>query len=125
MQMEQSVIEMKHVSKSFKGTLVLHDVNMICRSGKIYGIVGYNGSGKTVLFKCICGFLHVDSGNIWVNGKVMEKEMDMLKNAGIIIEEPGYIRNLSGYRNLEYLYRIRNKKNAEAIYSAMQKVGLE
>ena len=66
--MEQSVIEMKHVSKSFKGTLVLRDVNMICRSGKIYGIVGYNGSGKTVLFKCICGFLHVDSGNIWVNG---------------------------------------------------------
>ena len=125
MQMEQSVIEMKHVSKSFKGTLVLRDVNMICRSGKIYGIVGYNGSGKTVLFKCICGFLHVDSGNIWVNGKVMGKEMDMLKNAGIIIEEPGYIRNLSGYRNLEYLYRIRNKKNAEAIYSAMQKVGLD
>ena len=123
--MEQSVIEMKHVSKSFKGTLVLRDVNMICRSGKIYGIVGYNGSGKTVLFKCICGFLHVDSGNIWVNGKVMGKEMDMLKNAGIIIEEPGYIRNLSGYRNLEYLYRIRNKKNAEAIYSAMQKVGLD
>ena len=123
--MEQSVIEVKHVSKSFKGILVLHDVNMTCRSGNIYGIVGYNGSGKTVLFKCICGFLPVDSGNIWVNGKAMGKEMDMLKNAGIIIEEPGYIRNLSGYRNLEYLYRIRNKKNAEAIYSAMQKVGLD
>ena len=123
--MEQSVIEVKHVSKSFKGILVLHDVNMTCRSGNIYGIVGYNGSGKTVLFKCICGFLPVDSGNIWVNGKAMGKEMDMLKNAGIIIEEPGYIRNLSGYRNLEYLYRIRNKKNAEAIYSAMRKVGLD
>ena len=123
--MEQCVIEMKHVSKSFQGILVLRDVNMTCRSGKIYGIAGCNGSGKTVLFKCICGFLHVDSGNIWVNGKVMGKELDMLHHAGIIIEEPGYIRNLSGYGNLEYLYRIRNKKNAEAIYSAMRKVGLD
>ena len=75
---------------------------MRCTSGKIYGIVGYNGSGKTVLFKCICGFLNVDAGEITVNGKVMGKELDMLDNAGIIIEEPGYIRNLSGYRNLEY-----------------------
>ena len=123
--MEQYVIKIKNVSKSFKGIQVLNDVNMTCRSGKIYGIVGYNGSGKTVLFKCICGFLHVDSGSISVNGKVVGKELDMLKNAGIIIEEPGYIRNLSGYRNLEYLYRISNKKDKAAIYDAMRKVGLD
>lgn len=123
--MEPSVIEIKNVSKSFKGIQVLNHVNMICRSGKIYGIVGYNGSGKTVLLKCICGFLHVDFGKISVNGKVMGKELDMLKNGGIIIEEPGYIRHLSGYRNLEYLYRILNKKNTSAIYSAMLKVGLD
>ena len=86
--MEQYVIKIKNVSKSFKGIQVLNDVNMTCRSGKIYGIVGYNGSGKTVLFKCICGFLHVDSGSISVNGKVVGKELNMLKNAGIIIEEP-------------------------------------
>ena len=91
--MEPSVIEIKNVSKSFKGIQVLNHVNMICRSGKIYGIVGYNGSGKTVLLKCICGFLHVDFGKISVNGKVMGKELDMLKNGGIIIEEPGYIRH--------------------------------
>ena len=77
--MEQYVIKIKNVSKSFKGIQVLNDVNMTCRSGKIYGIVGYNGSGKTVLFKCICGFLHVDSGSISVNGKVVGKELDMLK----------------------------------------------
>lgn len=123
--MEHHVIKIKNVSKSFKGIQVLNDVNMTCRSGKIYGIVGYNGSGKTVLFKCICGFLHVDSGSISVNGKVVGKELDMLKNAGIIIEEPGYIRNLSGYRNLEYLYRISNKKDKAAIYDAMRKVGLD
>ena len=119
------MIEVKNVSKSFKGIPVLNDVNITCRSGKIYGIVGYNGSGKTVLFKCICGFLHADAGEISVNGKVMGKELDMLENAGIIIEEPGCIRNLSGYRNLEYLYCITHKKDAAVIHSAMLKVGLD
>ncbi|MDE7323403.1 MAG: ATP-binding cassette domain-containing protein [Lachnospiraceae bacterium] len=123
--MEQFLIEVKNVSKSFKGIPVLNGINITCRSGKIYGIIGYNGSGKTVLFKCICGFLHVDSGEISVNGRVMGKEMDMLENAGIIIEEPGYIRNLSGYRNLEYLYRITHKKDPAVIHSIMLKVGLD
>lgn len=123
--MEQFVIEVKNVSKSFKGIPVLNDINITCRSGKIYGIIGYNGSGKTVLFKCICGFLHVDSGEISVNGRVMGKEMDMLEHAGIIIEEPGYIRNLSGYHNLEYLYRITHKKDPAVIHSIMLKVGLD
>jgi ABC-2 type transport system ATP-binding protein len=122
---EQFVIEVKNVSKSFKGIPVLNDINITCRNGKIYGIIGYNGSGKTVLFKCICGFLHVDSGEISVNGRVMGKEMDMLEHAGIIIEEPGYIRNLSGYRNLEYLYRITHKKDPAVIHSIMLKVGLD
>jgi len=122
---EQFVIEVKNVSKSFKGIPVLNDINITCRSGKIYGIIGYNGSGKTVLFKCICGFLHVDSGEISVNGRVMGKEMDMLEHAGIIIEEPGYIRNLSVYRNLEYLYRITHKKDPAVIHSIMLKVGLD
>ena len=123
--MEQFVIEVKNVSKSFKGIPILNDINITCRSGKIYGIIGYNGSGKTVLFKCICGFLHVDSGEISVNGRAMGKEMDMLEHAGIIIEEPGYIRNLSGYRNLEYLYRITHKKDPAVIHSIMLKVGLD
>ncbi|MCI9612860.1 MAG: ATP-binding cassette domain-containing protein [Eubacterium sp.] len=123
--MNQYVIEIENVSKSFQGTQVLKNVSMRCTSGKIYGIVGYNGSGKTVLFKCICGFLNVDAGKIAVNGKVMGKELDMLDNAGIIIEEPGYIRNLSGYRNLEYLYRILNKKNPAAIQTAMRRAGLD
>ena len=123
--MEQFVIEVKNVSKSFKGIPVLNDINITCRNGKIYGIIGYNGSGKTVLFKCICGFLHVDSGEISVNGREMGKEIDMLEHAGIIIEEPGYIRNLSGYRNLEYLYRITHKKDPAVIHSIMLKVGLD
>ena len=109
--MEKQRIEVNHVFKSFKEKEVLKDVSLTCESGKIYGIVGHNGSGKTVLFKCICGFFYCDRGEIRVNGKCMGKDADMLQNAGIIIEEPGFLRQWSGFHNLEFLYTIRNKLN--------------
>lgn len=123
--MDDYVIAVNDICKHFKDRTALSHVSLYCEKGKIYGIVGYNGSGKTVLFKCICGFFHVDSGEIRINGKVMGKEIDMLNNAGIIIEEPGYLRNLSGYRNLENLYCLRNKKNKDYLYQIMEKVGLD
>lgn len=100
-------------------------VSLHCESGKIYGLVGHNGSGKTVLFKMICGFLSCDEGSISVNGKVMGKEKDMLTEAGIIIEEPGFLRTRSAYRNLEFLYTLRNKKDRKYLYSVLEKVGLD
>ena len=118
-------IEVSHVSKSFKDHKVLKDVSFSCESGKIYGLVGHNGSGKTVLFKCICGFLSCEEGMISVNGKVMGKDKDMLTDAGIIIEDPGFLRTWSGYHNLEFLYTLRNKKNKEYLYSVLNKVGLD
>lgn len=123
--MEKNRIEVKNISKKFGSQTTLNDVSLTCEGGKIYGIVGYNGSGKTVLFKCICGFYHVDEGEILINQKHMGKDMDMLNNAGIIIEEPGYLRSLSGYKNLDYLYRIRNKPDKEHLYDVMRKVGLD
>ena len=80
-------IEIEHVYKSFKGNRVLEDVSLHCESGHIYGIVGHNGSGKTVLFKCICGFYNCTQGSIKINGKIMGKEIDILPDAGIVIEE--------------------------------------
>lgn len=119
------VIEVSHVSKSFKDNKVLKDVSLLCESGKIYGLVGHNGSGKTVLFKSICGFLSCDEGTITVNGKVMGKDKDMLTDAGIIIEDPGFLRTWSGYHNLEFLYTLRNKKNKDYLCSVLRKVGLD
>lgn len=119
------VIEVSHVSKIFKDAKVVNDVSLHCESGKIYGLVGHNGSGKTVLFKMICGFLSCDEGSISVNGKVMGKEKDMLTEAGIIIEEPGFLRTRSAYRNLEFLYTLRNKKDRKYLYSVLEKVGLD
>lgn len=120
-----STITVENVSKNFKDTKVLKDISLQCEGGKIYGIVGHNGSGKTVLFKCICGFLKCTTGRILVNGKVMGEEIDMLFNAGIIIEEPGFLRKWSGYHNLEFLYTIRNRRDKQYLYSIMRKVGLD
>lgn len=119
------IININHVYKTFKDNEVLKDVSLHCESGHIYGIVGHNGSGKTVLFKCICGFLACDKGSISVNDKLVGKEIDMLTSAGIIIEEPGFLKNWSAYHNLEFLYTIRNKGNKKYLYSILEKVGLK
>lgn len=119
------MIEVSHIGKRFRKTEVLKDVSIVCEPGKVYGIVGYNGSGKSVLFKCICGFLRCDSGEIKINGKVLGKDIDMIENAGILIEEPGFLRKSSGYNNLEFLYTIRNKPNKEHVKQVMRTVGLD
>lgn len=119
------MIEVSHVSKRFRNTEVLKDVSLVCEPGKIYGVVGYNGSGKSVLFKCICGFLRCDSGEIKINGKVLGKDIDMIENAGILIEEPGFLRKSSGYHNLEFLYTIRNRPDKEHVKRVMRTVGLD
>ncbi len=117
-------LEVCNGSKRFGKHQVLKNVNLKCSSGKIYGIVGYNGSGKTVLFKCICGFLRLDEGTISINGQ-QKKNGEMLTNAGIIIEGPAYVKGRSAYQNLEYLYTIHNKKDPQYLYSILEKVGLD
>lgn len=98
---------------------------MRLQEGGIYGIVGDNGSGKTVLLKLICGFMKPDSGTVTVNGKVIGKDADFPENTGIIIEAPGFLPNYSGMKNLEYLASIRGKIGKEQIESAMKTVGLD
>ena len=80
------VIEVSHVNKNFKDNKVLKDVSLRCESGKIYGLVGHNGSGKTVLFKIICGFLVCDEGTVTVNGKIFTKRSPITKH-------PFYLKN--------------------------------
>lgn len=117
-------LEVCNASKSFGKHQVLKNVNLKCESGKIHGIVGYNGSGKTVLFKCICGFMRLDEGTVFINGQPRKKGK-MLDHAGIIIEGPAYVKHRSAYQNLEYLYTIRNKKDSQYLYSILEKVGLD
>jgi ABC-2 type transport system ATP-binding protein len=124
-EMSQVTIKVDNAVKKFDKYTVLDHVNITCNKGEICGIVGRNGSGKTVLFKSICGFVKLNEGTITVNGKVMGKDLRVLKKAGIIIEEPGFLRNKSGMKNLEYLYMINNKRDKKYLRSVMENVGLD
>lgn len=119
------VIEITHLSKSFGDTKVLKDINIAFEPGKIHGIVGRNGSGKTVLFKSICGFFHVEEGSIRVRDVYLEKEKKIPEGIGVIIETPGFLPNYTGYKNLEFLYQICHKKDKKKIQNAMALVGLD
>ena len=123
--MNDIVINVKDATKKFEKYTVLNNVNLQCYKGEICGIVGRNGSGKTVLFKSICGLVKLNSGEITVNGDVIGKDVSIIKNAGVIIEEPGLLRYKSGMKNLEYLYMINNKLDRKYLMTVMEKVGLD
>lgn len=121
----KSYIVIDHVTKKFGEDTVLDDINVTMEQGKVYGFAGNNGSGKTVLMKCICGFLPVTKGKIYVNGKVIGTEIDFPENIGVIIETPGFLPNLTGMRNLEILAGLRGKISKEEVREAIQRAGLD
>lgn len=120
----ESYIQISHVSKRFGEDLVLKDINLTMERGKAYGIVGNNGSGKTVLMKCICGFLPVSTGRILVDGREIGKDVDFPESLGIIIETPGFLGHLSGRKNLEILADLNRKITRADITRILCRVGL-
>ena len=122
---EMSGIIVEHVYKSFGMEQILTDVSMKVLPGKIFGIVGNNGSGKTVLMKCICGFLKPDSGIVRVNGKIVGKACDFPEDLGVIIETPGFLPNLTGYQNLKILASLKGIIGKKEIREVLLQVGLE
>lgn len=117
-------IEVENVCKSFGKQEVLKNISIKIPRGSIHGVVGNNGSGKTVLMKCICGFMHCDKGKVMVNGKQVGKDVDFPEDIGIIIETPGFISNLSGYKNLKILAALKGKIGKKEIREILIKVGL-
>lgn len=124
--MEKDVmIRVEGLEKRFRDEVILTEVNMLLEKGKIYGLVGMNGSGKTVLMKCICGFLQPTKGKVTVEGKVIGKDADFPESLGLMIETPGFIPYMSGKSNLQNLALIKNEIGDREIEEAMQLVGLE
>ena len=121
----QAMIEINNLEKQFKNKLVLKNINMKFFKVKIYGIIGRNGSGKTVLLKCNCGFLRPTSGHVSVNHKIIGQDIDFPQKLGFIIETPGFLMNYSGYKNLKYLASIKKEIDDIAIKEAMELVGLD
>lgn len=122
---KEAMISIENLNKQFKNQLVLNNINVKFSNGHIYGIIGRNGSGKTVLLKCICGFLKPTTGVISVNHKIVGKDIDFPENLGFIIETPGFLLNYSGYKNLKYLASIRKKIDGNEIKESMSLVGLD
>lgn len=122
--MKEVSIRVEKLEKSFRENKVLQGVTFSCKSGEIVGFVGYNGCGKSVLFKCICGFVQPDAGTVSISCDDARIE-DISGKIGIIIEEPAFLSNKSGMKNLEFLYGIRNKVNRMYLQSVMELVGLD
>ena len=120
-----NLVEVKSVTKKFKEFKALDEVSLSFERGKIHGIIGRNGSGKTVLFKCICGFLKLDGGEILVDGKRIGKDIEAPESVGVIIENPGFLPGYSGYQNLSFLACIRNKIKKPQIKKVIERVGLD
>ena len=120
-----SFIQVNDIVLRFKKDILLDHVSYLCEHGKIHGIVGRNGSGKTLLMKCICGFIRPNEGHIYVRDKEIGKDIDFTPDTGIIIETPGFIPYYSGYRNLKVLAAINNRISRKDIENAMYQVGLD
>ena len=123
--MKDISISVQHVYKDFGEEHILKDVTHDFECGKIHGIVGNNGSGKTVLFKCICGFLLPTKGKILVDYEQVGRDMDFPQDMGIIIETPGFLPNLTGLKNLQLLAALKRSIGDKEIRDTLRRVGLD
>lgn len=119
------MITVKDVSLKIKKDMILKDITAEFTDGKIHGIIGRNGSGKTMLMKCICGFIKPTEGEITVAGKKIGTDCDFPESIGVIIETPEFIPYYSGFKNLKLLADIRHKITDDDIRRSMELVGLD
>ena len=119
-----NIIDVRNVFLTLGKTEILKDISVSFECGKIHGLIGRNGSGKTMLMKCICGFVKPNSGEITVDGKRVGKDCDFPQSMGGIIETHAFIPYYSGYKNLKLLAELRGKIGGEEIKNTMHRVGL-
>ena len=123
--MAENIIILEKATKIFKAEVVFENISVAFEKGKVYGIIGRNGSGKSVFFKCICGLMPLTAGLVRVNGKIVGKDMEIPSDFGIIIERPGFMQHYSGFKNLKMLAKIHGKATDSTICATMRKVGLD
>ena len=121
----EKVMELVGVSKSFKDKKLYNNINMAVCKGEAIGIVGGNGSGKSVLFKIMTGLENPDSGDIIINGQILGADYDFPRGVGIMVDSPGYIEYYSGYKNLMLLSEIQGVISSSEVIDVMTLVGLD
>ena len=118
-------IECKDYYKSIKGSTVLDHINYIFESGKIYGLQGKNGSGKTMLIRTICGLIRPTSGSVEINGRIIGKDIEFPESVGLLLEGPAFLGDFSGKDNLLQIAGIRKRISAAQVEQAIREVGLD
>lgn len=120
----ENYVDVLNVTQSFHGRKVLDNVTVSFCEGKIHGVIGNNGSGKTVLFKTICGFLTPQKGEVYVRGQRVGKDFDFPPDIGALIESPGFLPNEDAYHTLAHLWSMRGKPDYVQIEKTLHMVGL-
>lgn len=123
--MSRAVVTVQHLTKCFGKETSLDDVSLTLTEGQIHGIIGRNGSGKTVLMKCICGFLRPTKGEVTVFDRVIGKDCDFAPRTGMLIETPGFLPHETGMHNLLWLARLGTNATKERVKALIQCVGLD
>lgn len=119
------MIQVKHVTHVFRGQTVLKDITVDFDQGQIHGIVGNNGSGKTLLFKVMAGYLKPKEGEVIIDGIRLGVKQDFPSRLGMILETPGFLASEDAYTNLSLLWSLRGRPDREAIEESLKRVGLE
>lgn len=114
-----------NISKSIGEKEILKGVSLELESGNVYGFVGRNGSGKTMLFRALSGLMNISSGRIFLDDKELHKDIRVLPNVGIVIENAGLYPELTGFENLKFLAKLNDKISDVEIKTAISRVGLE
>lgn len=117
------MIEVKNLYKYINDKLILENINISLEDGKVYGFVGRNGSGKTMLFRAICGLITYQKGEIYIDGK-KKNNNEIPQSIGLLLENPSFLNGLSGFDNLKMLASIRNTIDDKRIDEVLYKVGL-
>lgn len=119
------MVEIKNYCKSIKSRPILNNVSYNFEYGKIYGLYGHNGSGKTMLLRAIAGLLVPDSGSVVIDGKVLHKNMSFPPSIGIVIENMNLLPQYNAFDNLKILGKIKKTATDEDIKTALERVGLK
>ena len=119
------ILTAEHISKTIRGREILHDVSLELHSGKVYGFVGRNGSGKTMLFRALSGLMSLTSGTVRWGDQVLKRDFAVLPNLGIVLENVGLYPNLTGLENLRYLANIQKKCTQADLRAVLERVGLD
>lgn len=119
------ILTAEHISKTIRGREILSDVSLELHNGKVYGFVGRNGSGKTMLFRALSGLMGLTSGTVRWGDQVLKRDFAVLPNLGIVLENVGLYPNLTGLENLRYLANIQKKCTLEDLRAVLERVGLD